>query len=317
VQVRRMGPKKGVPVLFLHGFTGSSEAWGEAILEGVARHRRVLAVDLPGHGESPGPRPEAGYTVEGVLGTLVALLDAEGAPQADWVGYSMGGRLAVAAAVRHPDRVRRLVLESASPGLLTDDARARRRRQDELLARRLETQGMEAFVAFWMSQPLFASQQRLPQIVLDDARRRRLRGDPFHLAAALRGLGTGSQPSFWAHLPAIQQPVLILTGALDATYTRIGTDMARQMRHARHVTVPSLGHTLHLEGPRAWLETVRPFLVDPEEEAPRASPSEPDEEDILGADVDGIEDLPDADADIENLPDADADIENLVGPGDL
>lgn len=265
MQVRRIGSQSGIPVLFLHGFTGSAEAWGEAILEGMARHRRVLAVDLPGHGESPGPRPEAGYSLDGFLASLLALLDKEGAAQADWVGYSMGGRISLAAAVRHPDRVRRLVLESASPGLPTEEARTRRRRQDELLARRLETQGMEAFVNFWMAQPLFASQQRLPQIVLDDARRRRLRGDPIHLAAVLRGLGTGSQPSFWKDLSGIQSPTLLLTGSLDATYTRIGADMARQMPAAQHVTVPSLGHTLHLEGPRAWLDSVRPFLVDPAE----------------------------------------------------
>lgn len=266
MQVRRLGPTKGVPVLLLHGFTGSAEAWGEAILEGLARNRRVLAVDLPGHGEAPGPRPEASYTVDGILQELLKLLDKEKAGEADWIGYSMGGRLALAAAVRHPERVRRLVLESASPGLATEDVRTRRRRQDELLARRLETQGMEAFVSFWMAQPLFASQLRLPQIVLDDARRRRLRGDPFHLASILRGVGTGSQPSFWPDLPKMRQPVLLVTGALDGTYTRIGEEMARLIPHAEQVIIPGLGHTVHLEGPRAWLDAVRPFLVDEAQE---------------------------------------------------
>lgn len=266
MQVRRLGPKSGVPVLLLHGFTGAAEAWGEAILEGLARGRRILAVDLPGHGEAPGPRPEAGYSLDGVLDALLKLLDKEKAPVADWVGYSLGGRLALAAAVRHPERVRRLVIESASPGLAAEEARARRRRQDELLARRLETQGMEGFVSFWMAQPLFASQQRLPQIVLDDARRRRLRGDPFHLAAALRGLGTGTQPSFWPDLPKIKQPVLIVTGDLDLTYSRTGAEMARLIPGAEHVVVPGLGHTVHLEGPRAWLDVVRPFLRDEAEE---------------------------------------------------
>jgi 2-succinyl-6-hydroxy-2,4-cyclohexadiene-1-carboxylate synthase len=306
-----MGPSQGVPVLFLHGFTGSAEAWGEAILEGLARHRRVLVVDLPGHGEAPGPRPDSGYSVDGVLAALGALLDAEGAPQADWVGYSMGGRLALAAAVRHPERVRRLVLESASPGLATEDARARRRRQDEQLARRLETQGMEAFVAFWMNQPLFASQHRLPQIVLDDARRRRLRGDPFHLAAALRGLGTGSQPSFWANLSTVRQPALILTGALDATYTRIGADMARQMPQAQHVILPSLGHTLHLEGPRAWLETVRPFLVLPEEDAAKERPATERSAAEIAPDADPQD--PDSEVDV----DVDVDVDELILPDDL
>ncbi len=255
----------GVPVLMVHGFTGSAEGWGEGILEGLAGGGPVLALDLPGHGESELDRDPEGYTMERVVADLLQVLDERGIEKADWVGYSMGGRVAVAAAVSHPERIRRLVLESASPGLRTEDARARRRRQDELIARRLEAQGIEAFVDYWMAQPLFATQLRLPPAVLGDARRRRLRNRPRALANVLRGMGTGSQPSYWDALSGIDVPTLLLTGELDGRYTGIAAEMAELMPDARHEVVPDAGHTIHLEMPRKWLGVVVPFLHSPSE----------------------------------------------------
>jgi 2-succinyl-6-hydroxy-2,4-cyclohexadiene-1-carboxylate synthase len=262
VRVRVVGGGNGVPILMLHGFTGSAEGWGEGILEGLARERPVLALDLPGHGESDTERDSSGYTLDRVLDDLIGVLDDHGAAAADWVGYSMGGRIALAAALRAPDRVRKLVLESGSPGIRSEDARARRRRQDDLLARRIESQGIEAFVDYWMAQPLFATQYRLPAAVLGDARRRRLRNKARALAGVLRGLGTGSQPSFWDDLGSVRAPTLLLTGALDARYTRIGAEMAEQIPDATHTIVAEAGHTVHLEVPRRWLEAVGPFLAD-------------------------------------------------------
>ncbi len=250
----------GTPILLLHGFTGCAEAWGEGILAGLSSHAPVLAVDLPGHGESDASPDPARYAFEAVVGELVELLAGEGVGQADWVGYSMGGRLALGAAVLHPDRVRRLVLESASPGLGEADARARRRRQDDLLARRLEESGIGPFVDAWMRQPLFRSQEALPVAVLRDARRRRLRNDPLALAAVLRGLGTGSQPSFWDRLPGLQVETLLVTGALDLKYEAVAGRMQASLPRARHVMVPDAGHTVHLEAPRGWLQAVIPFL---------------------------------------------------------
>jgi 2-succinyl-6-hydroxy-2,4-cyclohexadiene-1-carboxylate synthase len=257
------GGAGGTPVLLLHGFTGCAEAWGEGILAGLALGRTLLAVDLPGHGESPRSSDPARYGFGVVLADLLETLDRAGVASADWVGYSMGGRLSLGAAVLHPGRVRRLVLESTSPGLATPEERSRRRRLDEGLARKLESDGMERFVDAWMGQPLFASQKRLPGTVLRDARRRRLRNDPGSLAACLRGMGTGSQPSFWDRLPDVRARTLLLTGSLDPKYEELARRMAAQLPVARTVSVPDAGHTVHLEAPRGWLASVLPFLEEP------------------------------------------------------
>jgi len=193
----------------------------------------------------------------------VALLDREGIASADWIGYSMGGRIALAGAVTHPERVRRLVLESASPGLDTPRARELRRARDETLARRLEERGIASFVDFWMDLALFASQKRLPEPVLNGARESRLRQDPHALAQALRTLGTGTQPSYWPHLVELAAPVLLLTGGLDRKFEELADRMAEALPRARRHTVREVGHTVHLEAPAAWVSAVTTFLDDP------------------------------------------------------
>lgn len=259
------------PALLLHGFTGSAAAWGQAVLEPLERDRDLLAVDLPGHGASPAPPDPEDVRIERVVEGLIELLDCRGVERADWVGYSMGGRVALAAAALRPERVHRLVLESGSPGLPTEAERARRRRDDEALARKLEERGIEWFVDHWMALPLFRSQASLPREVLAAARRRRLSNEPAALAAVLRGLGTGSQPSFWDHLPAIDAATLLVTGQLDAKYVAIAERMHRALPRARHVSVKGAGHTVHLEAPRAWVEAVTGFL----DRDPRGAEGEP------------------------------------------
>lgn len=180
----------------------------------------------------------------------------------DLIGYSMGGRIALHQALRAPDRVRRLVLESASPGLETEAERSARRRADSQLAASLEAEGVERFVDRWEALPLFASQARLAADIRDAHRARRLANDPRSLAAALRGLGTGSLPSLWERLDEVRMPVLLIAGALDQKFVAIGRRMERVMPDARLAIVPDAGHTVHLERPGRWLERVGGFLAE-------------------------------------------------------
>lgn len=257
----------GPPLLLLHGFTGSVEAWGERVLEGLAVTRRVLAVDLPGHGGSGLPAI-GGLALDAVVRHLVEALDRVGVERPVWIGYSMGGRVALGAAVLRPERVSGLVLESASPGLESEEERTRRRALDEERAAALEADGLEAWVGDWMALPLFASQRELPADVRARERRRRLGNSAEGLARTLRELGTGSQPSFWDDLAGVGVPVLLLTGDRDAKFSRIADAMARRLPMARRAGVPSAGHAVHLEAPRAWLAAVREFLREGVEAGP-------------------------------------------------
>lgn len=253
----------GDPLVMLHGFTGSVEAWGEEVLAGLAQAYQIIVVDLLGHGESQAACEAERYQVEELLRDVVQVLDAMAVDRADWLGYSMGGRLALAGAVLHPDRVSRLILESASPGLASENERRARRRADEALAEGIRLGGMEEFVDHWMGLPLFASQGKLPDKVLKEARERRLKNRPDALAACLRGMGTGAQPSFWDRLGEVKVPTLLLAGEEDAKFSDIARRMAEVMPRATLRVIPRAGHTVHLENPFAWLAAVRTMGSDP------------------------------------------------------
>lgn len=247
------------PVL-VHGFTGSSESWGEGIVDGLtaAGHPPSL-LDLPGHGRDArqGGARGVAATLDGALGVIGG---AVGEGRADVVGYSMGGRLALHFAVEHAERVRRLVLESASPGLATEAERSARRATDEELATFLLARGVEAFVDRWEAQPLFASQSSIDARARARQRRLRLRNEPSALAAALRGLGTGALPSLWERLGEVVAPTLLLVGELDGKFVEIAERMATRIPDARVVVVPGAGHTVHSERPVEWLAAVTGFL---------------------------------------------------------
>jgi len=254
---------RGPATLLVHGFTGSVEAWGEAILDGLVKAgRRVVAVDLPGHGRSDLPAGPERTTMERLLDDLSAVLDALDLDRADWIGYSMGGRIALGAAALRPERVGRLVLEGASPGLETEKERRARRERDEALARRILDRGIEPFVDEWLALPLFRSRERLSEETRRAERERRLRCDPRGLAATLRGVGTGRQPSFWADLAQVDVPTLLLAGADDPKYRALAERMAALLPRAEVGVVAKAGHTTHLEAPDEWLRRVTEFLAE-------------------------------------------------------
>ena len=250
---------KGEPLLLIHGFTGSVDAWGEESLRGLAQGFQVVAVDLLGHGASDSSEDPQRYSIDEMLRDLCQVLDAAAIDKARWLGYSMGGRIALAGAIRKPSRVSALVLESASPGLASERERQARRRADEALAEGILRGGMEAFVDHWMGLPLFATQGKLPPRVQEANRERRLQNKPEALAACLRGNGTGVQPSFWEELDSIRVPTLLLAGEEDRKFQEIARRMSEKMPRAELRLIPRSGHSIHLENPFAWLAAVRTF----------------------------------------------------------
>ena len=233
-------------------------SWGDPIVDGLASAvGPPVLVDLPGHGRHAGETDPARFTLGAVEEELLALTD-DG--PVDLAGYSMGGRVALAFAVRHPGRVRSLVLESASPGLATEAERATRRQEDESLADWIEHTGIKAFVVRWEALPLFETQKALPAHVRGAHRARRWMNNPASLAASLRGMGTGALPSCWGSLPGLRVPVLLMAGVHDLKFVEIARRMAAELPLARLELVAGAGHTVHLEQPGAWLDLVTDFL---------------------------------------------------------
>ena len=244
-------------MLFLHGFMGHAGDW-RGISTGLGERLFRVAVDLPGHGASLGMPPDR-YTMGGAAHSVLEVLDGAGVDQSTVVGYSMGGRLALYLALRHPDRCAGLFLESASPGLEGAGEWAARRRADEEKAARLEGGDLRGFLHDWYRQPLFAPLARdedLLRRTIED----KTRNDPAELAKSLRGMGTGSQPPLWGDLPNLRVPALAVAGGLDEKFVGISRRMASLNAGMRVAVVPGVGHNVHTEAPGAYLSLLEAFL---------------------------------------------------------
>jgi 2-succinyl-6-hydroxy-2,4-cyclohexadiene-1-carboxylate synthase len=249
----------GAPaVLLLHGFLGSSADWSEVAtrLEGEFY---CLCPDLPGHGRSAGL--PGSYSMERTSRLLADLLDRNGVSRTHVVGYSMGGRLALFFALAHPERCRRLILESASPGLPTEEERTARRELDEARAAEIETGDFLAFLKAWYRQPLFETYRR-HEGLLEQMIEERSDNSPREVARSLREMGTGSQPSLWDRLEDLRMPVLAVAGAHDGKFVEIAERMVLRMPRARTAVVPGAGHTLHAEKPEPFVNIVIDFLKE-------------------------------------------------------
>jgi 2-succinyl-6-hydroxy-2,4-cyclohexadiene-1-carboxylate synthase len=253
-------PSPGRPVLaLLHGFMGSGESWNP-VVEGLRRIGAVLSVELAGHGASPAPDRVDAYTMPACLDQLEALLARLGIPSAWWVGYSMGGRVALQLAVHKPALVQGLVLESATAGLRDERARAERRQADEELAESILTDGMEAFTDRWLANPLFQGLKKLPPEQRAIQLEQRLRNNPLGLANSLRGMGAGAMEPVWQRLGEIEVPVLLMAGEEDAKFSAIARELAGALPRATLHPLPACGHTPHVESPAAFLATVEGFF---------------------------------------------------------
>jgi 2-succinyl-6-hydroxy-2,4-cyclohexadiene-1-carboxylate synthase len=249
----------GPPLVLLHGFTGSAAGWASHMERFALRHLTV-AIDLLGHGQSDAPADPQRYGLAHGVEDVLAVLDAMGVRRAAVLGYSMGGRVALALAIAAPDRVSALVLESASPGLRDPEVRLARAAQDALLADAIERDGIEAFVDLWERQPLFGSQASMPGEARAQLRALRLRNSPVGLANSLRGFGQGVMMPLHDFLGEITVPVLIIAGALDERYCEIGREMGERISGAVLRIVPAAGHAVHLEQAEVFRDLVLDFL---------------------------------------------------------
>jgi pimeloyl-ACP methyl ester carboxylesterase len=161
-----------------------------------------------------------------------------------WVGYSMGGRLALRLACDRPDLVDHLVLVSATAGIADPTERAARRASDHALAATVGELGVEEFLTRWLAQPLFAD-------VAARGRQARDRADATTEAALthqLRDLGQGRMEPLHDRLPTLEVPVTVIAGRADAKYTAIGREIAAAVPHGRFVALAG-GHALPLVAP--------------------------------------------------------------------
>ncbi|MGM0847311.1 MAG: 2-succinyl-6-hydroxy-2,4-cyclohexadiene-1-carboxylate synthase [Bacillota bacterium] len=249
---------EGTPVLLLHGFTGDGSTWDHLLP--YLNDYKTIAVDLLGHGKTDSPEDLQRYRVEQAVKDLNVILEELEVTQIYLLGYSMGGRLALAFASAYPEKVKALILESSSPGLKTEDERKLRAEGDEKLAQMILSKGLSNFVDYWEGIPLFSTQKQLPAHERELIRQNRLSQDPIGLSNSLRGMGTGSQRSYWEELRKLSMKMLFVTGEEDKKFCRIAEEMKERAMCAFIEKVPGAGHAIHVEEPEKFGTIVRKFL---------------------------------------------------------
>jgi 2-succinyl-6-hydroxy-2,4-cyclohexadiene-1-carboxylate synthase len=232
-------------VTLLHGFTLTGESW-EELVRNMPAGWRWLTPDVRGHGSAK----TAPCTMDDCAADLVALWDHLGVERSHVVGYSMGGRLALHVAVRLPERTRSLLTIGAHAGL-DPDAREARRRADEALAQRIERDGIEPFLRYWESLPIFAGIARRGPEFATWLHSLRVSNRAAGLAASLRGMGAGAMEPLWGELGMIRVPTTFVAGDQDSAFIAVALRMAEHVRDRRLRTVPDSGHAAHFEQPEA------------------------------------------------------------------
>ncbi len=234
---------------WLHGFLGSPAQW-DAVRAGAAGEGD--APWMPGHGPSPWVRDGASF--DDVLDALAPWA----AGRRVLVGYSLGARLALSLALRHPGEVRSVVLVGGTPGIEDPAERARRAVDDDALAAGIGREGLDAFVRRWEALPLFATQDELPAEVRAAQRAWRGAHEAAGVAWALSTLSTGRMPPRWDALASAPFEVHAVTGERDGKFTRIAEEMARRGEgRVTHHRVAGVGHNVVLEDPAAVAAVVR------------------------------------------------------------
>ena len=247
------------PIIFLHGFLGAGSDWGE-IAAPLAEDYFCVCPDLPGHGANITRDFDAQLSIPQLALELRALCAALSLSAPIVVGYSLGGRVALAAAVRYPEIMQALMLESTSAGLDTEAERQARAATDDARAAVLLADGIAAFMRTWYAAPLFESLQMRPQL-LAKLQAARMCNDARWMSKVVSELSPGRAASVWAELPSVRLRTLLLAGALDVRYTESAQRMAAAMPNAICTVVADAGHNVHLEQPTAYIQALRDYSL--------------------------------------------------------
>lgn len=243
----------GTPLLLVHGFPLDNTMWVGQI-DGLADACRVIAPDLRGFGASSVTTETV--TMEQFADDLAALLDSLAISEPIvFCGLSMGGYVAWQFALRHPQKLAKLIV--CDTRAIADSAEAAAGRLK--MAEKVLAEGSQ-IAADAMQPKLFgpntAAQQ--PQVV-ESTRQVMLRTKPAGIAAALRGMA--QRPDVTSRLSEITVPTLVICGQHDGISPPAEMrGIADKLPNARFVEVPDVGHMAPLEAPALVNQEIRQFI---------------------------------------------------------
>ncbi len=250
----RRGRRPGAPLLLVHGFTGSKEDF-DPVVDALAERRRVVALDLPGHGGSPGPDDPAAYGLAPTAGWILRAADAVGLGEFHLLGHSHGGLVVQRVASAASQRLGSLVLMATGMGALRDEAAEHCVR----IAVAARDESMEKAYLVSRDRPGARDGIRADPVREAFVRRRFLALNPAAVVGFARNLMAAAP--LGAFLRGVDIPVLVIHGEHDDAWLPAEQALlARTAAGAELAVVPDAVHSPQLENPSAWLAVVDDFL---------------------------------------------------------
>jgi 2-succinyl-6-hydroxy-2,4-cyclohexadiene-1-carboxylate synthase len=242
---------KSRSVVFVHGFLGVPSMW-QPVEQSIDMSLIANRLVLPGHGLDPWFPQSDDFNAS--IDALAANISS--ADPVVLVGYSMGARVALALALRHPEKIGSAILIGVDAGLEDAATRAERVAWDDTWADRAATESIEAFTAAWENLPIFESQKNLSPSTREQVRAQRTAHTSRGISWAMRSLGLGRMPSLWPLLETSSVPLTLMSGALDLKFTEKSRAIAARAKNASAVVVENVGHNVALEAPSAVAKEV-------------------------------------------------------------
>ena len=245
-----------VPLVFLHGFTGSSKSWNEL------RNKLNFsskAIDCPGHGNNLIKDLSNPCTFEDWQKEFNLNLHLNNLEKINLCGYSMGGRLAISFASAFPKKIKSLILISSTAGFSNEVEQKNRIQKDTKLCNKI-INDFQLFLNEWEKLDFFSQQQvRNPQ-AFKIQRAIREHQNPQQMAYILENLGTGKMPNYWEKISEFDFPVLIICGDEDEKYCEISKKLNNNIPNSQLKIIHNSGHAPHIDQPDEVARVIQNFI---------------------------------------------------------
>lgn len=251
LNVRDVGPRDAPAILLVHCYTCSLRYW-QRLEPLLATDRRVISVDLLGHGDSE--KPADGYSMAHQADTIAQALDALGAPPVLAVGQSLGGPVSTALAERHPERVRGLVaMDSPNRTDVASLPLTARVARMPVIGPALKRIAPDGVVRDELAKA-FHDGFEVPDEFVDD-----VKGMTFDAFAKSSHEGADyiERRPLDDRIAATGLPVTVIFGAEDRIVDPAAADAYRDIPGARVVVLPGIGHTPQMEAPARSARLIR------------------------------------------------------------
>ena len=243
------------PMVLLHGFLGSSDDWKDLVRE-LDNDFYLVVIDLPGHGKSPALPKQDFFRFAGALEQTVTGLGLE---QFVLMGYSLGGRLAMAYAKEFSCRLKALLLEGSHPGLPEKSEKEMRLAADQRWADRFKNEAVASVLKDWYQQAVFADLTDIQRHKLIEVRSSQTGAS---LADVMMAFSLGRQPDFRCSLRDTGCPVHYFYGERDSKFAGLGRSLKEQGCLTSLQCIAGSGHNIHREKPAELANSIRQLIRD-------------------------------------------------------